>query len=212
MENMEARKRTSVPVIIFMMFFFFPLGIYLIYRRMTEDKTEILKYSKKVNALGCILIAIGIMYIFVMLDSQVISEGNNVGFLIFLIILFIGGGIKTLNGAGKMRKKGIMYKKYISLINGNQTNIDIIAESVFVTYETAVNDLQEMINVGFFPNAYINESIGEIILPGRPIVIERIIEQPIRRKIIKCPNCGASKEVLEGQSMKCDYCDSPLAY
>lgn len=47
-----------------------------------------------------------------------------------------------------------------------------------------------------------------------PSVKEQILGVPIRNKnkkithVVKCPNCGASRQVLGNNIVKCDYCDS----
>ncbi|QHQ59769.1 hypothetical protein Ana3638_02265 [Anaerocolumna sedimenticola] len=41
---------------------------------------------------------------------------------------------------------------------------------------------------------------------------QQTIQKEPRRKVVKCPNCGASSEVIEGKTKECDYCDTPLAY
>ncbi|WMJ86055.1 hypothetical protein [Anaerocolumna sp. MB42-C2] len=75
-----------------------------------------------------------------------------------------------------------------------------------------------MIDSGFFPGAYIDLTLLEIILPGnRSKSQQGNIQQPAnykepRRKVIKCPNCGANNEVVEGITKECEYCDTPIIY
>lgn len=214
-------KRTSVTLIIIWMIFFFPVGVYFIYKRMTEDKTETLKNSKKVYALGWILIALGIMYFSMALTGQLTTDdGSIAGMLIMIVVLFFGGGFWTLSGARNMNKRGRKYNQYISVINAGETDIDIIAGAVSVTYETALKDIQELIDIGFFPNAYINASSKKLVLVDNDIDGQQITLQTKstsksdlnRKKVIKCSTCGANMVVIEGEIIKCEYCGTLLAY
>ncbi|QHQ59770.1 hypothetical protein Ana3638_02270 [Anaerocolumna sedimenticola] len=147
------KKRTSVIATILWCIFFFPVGIYFIYRRLTEDKTETLRNSRTVNVLGWILTVLGIIYLLLGVTGGMETENGEsvVGMIFIMVTLCLGGGALTLRGAKKMKILGERYSKYCQIIYANQTDILNIANAAGVSTETALRDLREMIDSGFFP-------------------------------------------------------------
>ena len=217
------KKRTSVITIILWDIFFFPVGIYFIHRRLTEDKTETLRNSRTVNVLGWILVVLGLIYLLLGFTGGLKSENGEsvVGMIVIMVALFLGGGLLTLRGAKRMRILGERYNKYCQIIYANQTDLVTIANAAGVSAETAQKDLRDMIDSGFFPGAYIDLTLQEVILPGsrnknQQVNMQQPAQQTIqnepRRKVVKCPNCGASNEVVEGITKECEYCETPIAF
>lgn len=211
-------RRTSGWVVFLWFILFFPLGIYFLHRRLTEDKTESLRNSKIVNVLGWILVSIGALYI-----SLLFTTDNAEGFTsVIIAFIFLGGifivpGLRVLYGARKMKQKGMRYNRYYHIINGKVSSIAEIARSAAVPPKVALTDIQEMIDCGFFPGAYIDLNRQEIILPGSRNNIHQVIlnqsnQKEKRKKAINCPNCGANGVVTEGTATECEYCGTPLAF
>lgn len=218
------RKRTSVIVVILWFFFFFPLGIYYLHRRLTEDKTESLKNSRSVRVCGWILISFGIIYLLIAFTEDIQTSedlSSDLGALTLAIALFLGTGLRVLIGARNMKIRGMRYNRYCHIINGNVTGIANIAKAAAVSDKVALSDLQEMIDNGFYPGAYIDLDLQEIILPGnqnkqtifdQPVAEKNVDENEKRKKVINCPYCGANCVVTEGTATECEYCGSPLVY
>ncbi|WMJ86054.1 hypothetical protein [Anaerocolumna sp. MB42-C2] len=129
------KKRTSVITIILWDIFFFPVGIYFIHRRLTEDKTETLKNSRTVNVLGWILVVLGLIYLLLGFTGGLESENGEsvVGMIVIMVTLFLGGGLLTLRGAKRMRILGERYNKYCQIIYANQTDLVTIANAAGVS-------------------------------------------------------------------------------
>jgi len=212
-------KRTSGWVVFFWFIFFFPLGIYLLHRRLTEDKTESLRNSKIVNVLGWILVSLGVLYISLLFTTDNNAEGftSVMIAIIFLGGIFIAPGLRVLYGARKMKIKGMRYNRYYHIINGRVSSIAEIARSAVVPAKVALTDIQEMLDCGFFPGAYIDLNLQEIILPGsrnniHQVILNQANQKEKRKKAINCPNCGANGVVTEGTATECEYCGTPLAF
>lgn len=212
-------KRTPGWVVFLGFIFFFPLGIYFLHRRLTEDKTESLRNSKIVSVIGWILVSLGVLYISLLFTTDNNAEGFTSVIIAFIFLggIFIVPGLRILYGARKMKQKGMRYNRYYHIINGKVSSIAEIARSVVVPPKVALTDIQEMIDCGFFPGAYIDLNRQEIILPGSQNNIHQVIlnqanQKEKRKKAINCPNCGANGVVTEGTTTECEYCGTPLAF
>jgi hypothetical protein len=212
-------KRTPGWVVFLGFIFFFPLGIYFLHRRLTEDKTESLRNSKIVSVIGWILVSLGVLYISLLFTTDNNAEGFTSVIIAFIFLggIFIVPGLRILYGARKMKQKGMRYHRYYHIINGKVSSIAEIARSVVVPPKVALTDIQEMIDCGFFPGAYIDLNRQEIILPGSQNNIHQVIlnqanQKEKRKKAINCPNCGANGVVTEGTATECEYCGTPLAF
>ncbi len=209
----------SSPMIIASFIFFWPLSLFLIYKRSTADKTAVLKRSKTLGKIAWFLL-IGLIFFIIVYFSEGMqtTEGEEVGWVILLFpVLFFGGGAAALFYLSKTTKaSGLRYKKYIELIvNRSQSSIDAIASAAGVSYEMAYEDLQKMIDYGFFRDAFIDEGQREIILPhhiSRQATAKASpAESQNKTKVVACSSCGANNTVYAGQSTECEYCGTPLA-
>jgi hypothetical protein len=210
-------KKTSSPVVILLLILFWPIGLYVLYKKVTGDKTSALKNSKTLNTVGWVFAAFSAIYLL-----MAISGGMPASDALSAFVFFGAGGALMIYGSNRMKKNAAKLKKYISVvINNNQTSIDNIAAAIPTDYEQAKNDLQKMIDSGYFQGAYIDASNREIVLPKREnspstnlsennIQYEnKSMEQP-RFKVVICKNCGANNTVAEGNLCECEYCGSPL--
>jgi len=126
-------------------------------------------------------------------------------------ILWGSGGIWLNRIAQRTTLTGERYKKYITLVvNQNYTSIDKIASAVGVSYEDAAQDLQKMINSGYFTGAYINAAQREIVLARTaPSQAFQAAAAQTQERVVTCGSCGANNRV-SGQFGECEYCGSPL--
>ena len=187
----------SWPVIIIALFLFWPLGVYLIYKKAQTDKKTALTVAKLLNILGVIFIVVGIVTLIAIVG-------------IFYLIL----GIVLRVLAKKMLASAENVKRYISIvINGNIRQLDAIAATVDKPYDTVKKDLQKLIDDGYFKNAYINESTREIVIASSPApaaaTTSFAAEATAQTRVVACPCCGANNTVV-GAVGECEYCGSPL--
>lgn len=200
----------SWPVIILLLCFFWPVGLYLIIKRVSLDKTAVIKNSsgKGLKITGIVLIVLGGFGILGSFDP--FDFGTLVVFVFFIV-----GGIVLMNKAKKIQAEGESIKQYLSIVvNGNVRQLDAIASTTGKSYDVVHNDIKNMIDKGFLKNAYIDEGAREIVLPSTVPTTQNTINTtanaaPIQSRIVTCPCCGANNTVL-GDMGECEYCGSPL--
>lgn len=211
-KNPKLSSAYSWPVIIIVLIIFWPVGIYLMYKRFSLDKSATLKNSKTVAIISYILMALGVIYLIMGLTGQLnTTDGSSpVGSTILLTLLFGGGGIYLFFVSKRMKRNGEKYKHYINLIvNQQQTSIDNIAAAVGVSYDDAKKDLQKMIDCGYFSGAYIHEGNREFVMEQKQPKAE-VNSGSAQTKVVVCKSCGANNTVIIGKTCECEYCGSPI--
>ena len=227
MENtVQNKNSTSWNTVIILLILFWPIGLFLLYKKINADKASALQKSKTLNVVGWIFIFFAVVYFLACVTGNTeAAEGSSIMGGIFTAIVFFGGGGTLMIYISKqMNSKAVKIKKYISIIiNNHQTSIDNIAAAIPTNYNQAVKDLSEMIDKGYFANAYIDASSREVILPqkqtkqaskgcenseqnGSQVNFE---SKPLF-KIVICKNCGANNKMLDGTVSECEYCDTLL--
>ena len=177
---------------------FWPLGLFLLFRKIRTDKTATLRNGKLVAGISYVLLFFGFVYI-----SLTITDG--IGYIV-PAILTAGGGIWLNRISRGMKTTGERYKKYISLVaNQEQTSLDRISSATGIPYDTVVQDLQTMITLGYFHNAHIDRAAREIVLQAPPAPVHAA---PAR--VVTCRSCGANNKLFAPTGI-CEYCDSPLS-
>ena len=201
--NVKSISAGSWIWIIFWFVLFWPIGVILLLRKLTRDRSAMMKDSRTVAFTSYLLIGVGVFWLL---------TGFAGNFL--MTIMFISVGIWLNFTSRKMKATGDRYKKYISMIvNQSQTSIDNIASATGVSYEVAVKDLQKMIDSAYFTGAYIDVGNREIILAQTQIpepqkITEFQTAMP-QERVVSCNGCGANNRVT-GNVGQCDYCGSPL--
>lgn len=216
MENKES-KWMSWNRIILLLVLFWPVGFYLLYKKVSLDKSTVLKNSKTVKIIGIIFIVLGVVYFFDQMAEGSNAKGSPVGGMLFLVI----GGVFMIYTSKKLQLQGEKFKKYISIvINNNETSIDNIASAMNVSYEEAINDLKIMIDKGYFLNAYVDLGSREFVIRKKqyePINVKKnssvneVKEEKPKMKVVVCKNCGGNNTILEGEISECEFCGSPLS-
>ena len=210
MNNNNISKLYSWPVIILALCVFWPVGLYLIIKRTSLDKTAVMKSSsgKGLNITAIVLIVLGGFGIIGSFDP--FDFGSLVIFL-----FFIAGGVVLLNKAKKIKAEGETIKKYLAIIvNGGERQLDAVASATGKQYDVVKNDVQKMIDKGFLKNAYINENTREIVLASAPTPnvnadATTSTSTNVQTRVVACPCCGANNTV-SGNLGECEYCGSPL--
>ncbi|MDE5995709.1 MAG: hypothetical protein K2G56_02195 [Eubacterium sp.] len=212
------KKSFSWGIIALMLILFFPIGIWMLVKKMTDEKFNYIKNGKSLKILAWILISFALIYLIMLIIGEHETEdGENIlSGIILLIVLLGGGGAFALYKARTYIKKGTKYNRYVSIINNsNDTRIDTIAAAYPTTYEKAAKDIQSMINDGYFMNAYVDLNRRELIMPQNSVSDNATVNQnPTQIEAqptnIECKNCGAINTVVPGTVNECEYCGSPL--
>lgn len=204
----KTMKSPSWVAIVFCFIVFWPLGVYLLIKRLTNDKSAAMHNSK-------ILLGIGIFFLFgaFVMITQLFDSSANIGSVVFGILFYGVGGAGILYAAKRLKDTGERYKKLIDIvINQKQTTIENIASQMGLGYNETVKSLQKMIDKDYFSGTYIDQGNHEIVLLNTNVV-QSTGDDPkmiIRQKTVKCPNCGGNNVTNVGQAAVCEFCGSPI--
>ncbi len=206
---MGAKKKSpSWAAIVIWFIIFWPVSIYLIWKKISIDKAAAMKFSKVLKAIGIIFVVCAVLMLSVAGEDPSTAA---FGFLFY----GIGGGL-IIWGSIKVKQSGERYKKYIDIvINQNQTTIENIASLMGLSYDQTVKGLQKMIDVGYFEGTYIDHANHELVFPERQQMdaAERTMgtsNSVLQQKTVKCPNCGGNNVIVAGRVCECDFCGSPI--
>ncbi|GHU50610.1 hypothetical protein FACS1894127_6080 [Clostridia bacterium] len=155
--------------------------------------------------MGIVLLAVGLIGL---TGSFVSTMGGYYSFSFTSVpVMMIIGGIVLLVMSRSFTNNENRYRRYISLIvNSNQIYIDNIASLMNVPISTVIEDLQKMIRLGYFSEAYLDMTMRKIVIPDR----SHAYAQGTRTASVICSGCGASNTLVIGQGSVCEYCGSPL--
>jgi len=198
-------KTMSWGWVIFWLIIFWPVGIFLLIRKIYGEKATTLEKGKMKITISYVLIGIGVIYL-LMTFTEDRSD------MIIAAILFGGGGAWLNHSGRKMKLIGERYNNYSAIIlNQYQVSIDYIASAIGLPYETVEQDLQKMISFGYFSDAYIDVADKSIVLhkSEESQFAEQESSVTIPVQVITCDSCCANNKVT-GQFGECEYCGSPL--
>lgn len=209
-DSNNTKSQLSWTIVIIAILFFWPIGVYLLYRKISANiGDQTFRSSKNLTVIGGIIFSIGFIYFMAGITGNLQEEeGTSVVFgVIAMLILFCGSGSFIIYIARKIKRNVIKYNKYITIIvNNGKTSIDSIAAAMSSSYEEVTKDLQKMIAKGYFEDAYIDAAGRRIVLGGQ--IRYQDSGNAYRFKVVSCENCGADNKLLEGQIGKCEYCGS----
>ncbi len=185
---------------------FWPVGLFLLFKKFSVDKKAALGASGKVMKIVGIalllLVAFGLTGFGLSFSENGYRSDDTYG--IVGVVFFAAGGIALLYKGNKVTKEAQMIRQYISVIvNGNVRKLSAIASAMGKPYDVVYRDLNKIINKGYLHNAYIDESAKKVVLPEDKHIKE---EAP---RIVNCACCGANNTVY-GEMGQCEYCGSPL--
>ena len=206
------KKSFSWGIIALMFFLFFPIGIWMLVKKMTDEKFNYIKNGKSLKILAWILIGFAVMYLIMGITGELETEDGSsvVGGVIVMLMIFGGGGAFALYKAYSYIKKGTKYNRYVSIINSsNDTLIDNIAAAYPTSFEQAAKDLQSMLDDGYFMNAYVDLKRRELIMPPKATTVNVAVNQNTSPSYgqptsVKCKNCGATNTVVPGTVNECE--------
>ncbi|MGI6268990.1 MAG: hypothetical protein ACOYKJ_00415 [Candidatus Howiella sp.] len=217
------KKSFSWGIIIVMLIVFFPVAIYMIIKKMTDEKFNYIKNGKSLKILGIVLLCFAGLYLIMGLTDgfQPNEDGSSVvGGVIVCELIFGGCGALCLIKGMKYIKRGEKFNRYVSIINAsNDLLIDNIAAAVPTTYDKAITDIQSMLDAGFFMNSYLDLNKRELIMKKTvsqaSVTVNAVYAgsqggENSQPHSVTCPNCGATNTVVPGAKNECEYCGSPL--
>lgn len=209
-ENEEIGCLYSWFTIIIALSIFWPIGVFLIIKRVSIDKKAAMNVGKILGYLSIASYVIAGLLLLTCLDDGYFASDDITSLFFFGIAGFV---LQIV--AQKLKKQATEIKRYLSIIvNGNENRIDTIAASMGKSYDAAKADIQNMINKGYFKNAYINDGTREIVFQGRNIQAQAEMAKnntatSNKMRVVSCPCCGANNTII-GNVGESEYCGSPL--
>lgn len=208
------KKGLPWAIIIVVLIVFWPVGIYLVYRKLTNDKQAALKTGKVINIIGWVLLVMGIFAVITGPEDKSQAVSGRIEYF----FLFVCSGLAMVLLGARSKRRADRFKKYIAIIiNQNMSSIENIAASFPIDYKTAAKDLQKMIDIGYFEGAYIDNVNREIVLNSdksnnyAASNFTQTEKAPGQLQVVRCKNCGANNQVSVGQLGECEYCGSPIS-
>jgi len=154
---------------------------------------------------GWIIAGMGVLSWTSLMEDGIIDGTLGMLFFVSLGLILVYLGKKSSINATK-------YKKYIDLIvNQRLRSIATISSAIPVSHDTALKNVQEMIDKGFFEDAYINFNKDEIVFSKEVEMDTRLKNHEVEMIIAPCHGCGANNKVVKGQVEECQYCGSLIS-
>ncbi|MDR0979202.1 MAG: hypothetical protein LBL91_04645 [Lachnospiraceae bacterium] len=187
---------------------FWPVGLYLLFRKISSDKSVIMSgKTKRLKITAWILIIIAGFG----LIGSIESGADDTATSLLIMLAFLVGGILLLKKSKKMDKVAKKYMNYITLIiNEKQTSIDYIANITTQKYEVVVEDLKQMILLGYLPKIELDLNERRIIFKDQKVTQAAPVNATTKIRTIRCPGCGANNVVKTDDVHECEYCGTPL--
>lgn len=202
LKSPQRSRWTSGPVIVLFWFLFWPLGIYLTYKRAKTDK-------KAAKVIGIITIIFGALFMLNSFNFIAEGDGGNIAACIVIGALIIFIGIHTIKGA----KRDLKYLELV-VYNG-YTSIDSLATYMSSNYDAVKRDIQKLMEQGYLAGSYIDDSTREIVFPGNNSIqyVVKADDLQINNEpqAVICKGCGASSKVIPGTVGECEFCGSPIS-
>lgn len=149
--------------------------------------------------------------------STQIKAAIDVGMVIFCIAVTIGGIFIIISGTKKKRLIKTFRDYSSRLAADTKKSIDLLAASTGATVATVTENITEMINNGFFSNAYIDTGRNCLVFTDSQYQArnnEAYNQSPansVSYITVQCKGCGATNKVLSGTIGECEFCGSQIS-
>lgn len=135
--------------------------------------------------------------------------------LIIFGVLFVFGIRLTAKAIQKIKLVKKFHGYSAILDNNSETSLDILASSVGISVMKINKEIKDMIFLGLFPDAYVDNN-NRLIL-GTKAVQQDNKEQPSasseEKKLVtvQCKGCGATNKIMIGAVGECEFCGSQIS-
>lgn len=133
--NAIKTKSHSWGLVIFLLIIFWPVGVYLLVRKLNADKKASLSSGKSMMVWGWIIAGMGVIS-WTTLIEDVFFSGT------FGTLFFISVGLSLVYIGKRTSINSVKYKKYIDMIvNRKVKSIATISSAIPVSHDIAVKDI-----------------------------------------------------------------------
>jgi len=154
---------------------------------------------------------------FTIIGVTQISESFDVA-MVLIFLAFTAGGVSLIRKGKKKKNLLKIFQDYSTRLATDATkSIDLLATSVGKPVDAVRKDVITMINMGLFPNAYINQERNSIVFPQMGAAATyRTIQQQVNTPgvefvTVKCPGCGATNKISRNTVNECEYCGAQIS-
>jgi|LSQX01.1.fsa_nt_gb ribosomal protein S27E len=138
--------------------------------------------------------------------------------MVIVFLAFAALGVLLITRGTKRKKFIKLFKEYAArLATDPLHSIDQLAAATGVTSETAKKNLFEMINKGYFVNAYIDADRNYLVFAQNNDDVslqkndtERQISSSVEFVTVACPGCGATNKIQKGAVGECEFCGNSI--
>lgn len=185
---MNNNNSPSWGVVILVLILFWPVGLYLLCKKVSSNKSSASKRGTGIYTVGRIFVGLGILYMILWLtDSMNIGEDTSMALTMsYIITIFFGGGFLMIH-IGKKRKAKAK-RLYME---------DLQRSIIYSTFNGKTIEKAETIIRTDEPKIGIVEPKNEKIVP--------------KVKAVACKNCGANNRVISDQVTECEFCGSLIS-
>ena len=198
-------------VIFFAIFWFTPIGIVLLLRKISLHRRNLFKSGNIAIGFGILFAIVG--YAFKYALDEVEFYAGDVEIIIFLMLFNFILSVILLTIGILTKLKAKRYRKYISLVvNYKTSDLTEISNKMKLSRNRVLKDLDNLISTRYLERYVIDLNQNKIYLPED--VLEKIKQEEEERKYherytrpVQCRNCGANN-LLTDKIGRCEYCNS----
>ncbi|WP_315115480.1 hypothetical protein [uncultured Clostridium sp.] len=183
---------------------------------ISRDKVKIVLQS---IAGWILVIMFGSITLFSLTQAK---EGNNDGGVLSFCLILTICGFLLVKKAYKHKHLIKLFKNYSTRLASDPTrSIDLLARSTDTTVDVVRKNITEMINKGYFTNAYIDVNRNCLVFvgetqPAQQQASANTIKTPNNKPqqeyiAVKCGGCGATNKIIKGRVGECEYCGSQIS-
>lgn len=125
-----------------------------------------LKKGKSMTVWGAILTGIFGLAAVSAIPTTLLDQGIRAALTVSApIMAFLSLGVGLLFAGNQRTKKSKRFRKYLALIGKRESiSISSLAQAMPVSFQTAWDDLQDMLDEGYIPTGYLDMTSGRLIL------------------------------------------------
>lgn len=186
------------------LFFFFPVGIPLLVKKVTTEKDHYIQNGNGVKKLGIVILCFTVISIILYAagELQLTEDSNQVTVLISMFIMLPACGLFCMYKGRQISARGKRYDDLIPYLALNPyQNLDTLASELKIPLQTVIADLKYLMQVGYISNVYID-------MPNRRLCVKQVTPETFT---VICPHCGGKNDIALNTPAKCEYCDSPIS-
>lgn len=191
---------------------------------MDQNQVSSIIAKNKVKGISLIILGGYLVFIFgcTALTLVFYNFPYYLGLSIVMFIFGAFGGWIFVKGRRKL-KLNSCYNKYKTILDADPMgSLDRIARLSGDTVDTVEKNLQKLIQLGYFPECYIDLERRRLVLPGAPDGMDAAInrepshdmEHPSQTAqetvAVSCPSCGALNHLPKNSKAECEYCGNML--